>query len=234
MPSTSRYKCYFDCDNDGPLHRFPKPEYPHLEKFNSWKKVLDKALQEKGDIYIYNQIRFCDRHFEECYRSASHRLTPNAIPTLDLSTLPVGQTLEGPSGHVEADMSNLLNISQDKLAVIEPSSSTHYHSDVQNALQTAERPKGSRKRGTCQYLKRVVTSKEKEIIKLKQKVLKLKKKYKEQNNKKLSARKISTSKSFLKELNKMPATIKIFTSLQMKWKKKPRGRRFTFNEKSWH
>lgn len=39
-------------------------------------------------------------------------------------------------------MSNLLNISQDKLAVIEPSSSTHYHSDVQNALQTAERPKG--------------------------------------------------------------------------------------------
>lgn len=66
----------------GPLHRFPKPEYPHLEKFNSWKKVLDKALQEKGDIYIYNQIRFCDRHFEECYRSASHRLTPNAIPTL--------------------------------------------------------------------------------------------------------------------------------------------------------
>lgn len=84
MPSSSRLKCHFGCEIDGPLHRFPKPQYPHLTKFNSWKSVLAKDVQDKGDIYIYNQIRICDRHFEKCYHSQSHRLIANAVPTLNI------------------------------------------------------------------------------------------------------------------------------------------------------
>nr|XP_026496145.1 uncharacterized protein LOC113400711 [Vanessa tameamea] len=60
MPSNSRFKCHFGCKNDD--------------------------IQDKGDIYIYNQIRICYRHFEECYCTQSHRLTTNAVPTLNIGS----------------------------------------------------------------------------------------------------------------------------------------------------
>ncbi|XP_047543232.1 uncharacterized protein LOC125075564 [Vanessa atalanta] len=86
ISNNSLFKCHFGCKNDGPLHRFPKPQYPYLEKFNVWKSVLAEDIQDKGDIYIYNQIRICYRHFEECYCSQSHRLTANAVPTLNIGS----------------------------------------------------------------------------------------------------------------------------------------------------
>lgn len=68
----------------GPLHRFPMPVLPHLERFNRWKTTLDKNIQAKGDNYIYNQIRICNKHFEDYYCSPSQCLTANAVPTLNL------------------------------------------------------------------------------------------------------------------------------------------------------
>ncbi|KAF9806152.1 hypothetical protein SFRURICE_016351 [Spodoptera frugiperda] len=67
-----------------PLHRFPKWEYPHTERFNQWKSVLSIANQERGNNYIYNSVRICHRHFEDYYKSPSKLLTRNAIPTLNL------------------------------------------------------------------------------------------------------------------------------------------------------
>ncbi|GBP50048.1 hypothetical protein EVAR_39625_1 [Eumeta japonica] len=61
--------------NPGPFHRFPYPEYPNLDRFNLWKAVLAPAVRDKGDLYIYNNVRFCDSHFEERYRLPSKRLT---------------------------------------------------------------------------------------------------------------------------------------------------------------
>ncbi|KAJ8708160.1 hypothetical protein PYW08_010526 [Mythimna loreyi] len=85
MPKIKQLKCFFGCVLDGPLHRFPKWEYPHTEKFDQWKSVLDSATQERGNNYIYNSIRICHRHFEDYFKSPSRRLTGNAIPTLNLN-----------------------------------------------------------------------------------------------------------------------------------------------------
>ncbi|GBP04270.1 hypothetical protein EVAR_49075_1 [Eumeta japonica] len=84
MPKKQFLKCYFGCDTEGPFHRFPYPEYPNLDRFNLWKAVLAPAVQDKGDLYIYNNVRFCDSHFEERYRLPSKRLTRTGIPTLNI------------------------------------------------------------------------------------------------------------------------------------------------------
>lgn len=46
--------------------------------------MLDVATQEKGDTYIYDQIRLCNKHFLDCYQLPSRQLTRNAVPTLNL------------------------------------------------------------------------------------------------------------------------------------------------------
>ncbi|CAG5022958.1 unnamed protein product [Parnassius apollo] len=104
MPRKSAIKCYFGCATEvsGPFHQFPKPEYPNLEKFEQWKMVLNEDVKTKGDSFIFNIIRICDCHFEEFYRSASKRLTGNAVPTLNLSsTSPI---VLQPSSSVETEM----------------------------------------------------------------------------------------------------------------------------------
>ncbi|CAG5033617.1 unnamed protein product [Parnassius apollo] len=64
--------------------------------------VLNEDVKTKGDSFIFNNIRICDCHFEEFYRSASKRLTRNAVPTLNLSsTSPI---VLQPSSSVETEM----------------------------------------------------------------------------------------------------------------------------------
>ncbi|CAG4944834.1 unnamed protein product [Colias eurytheme] len=95
MPKKSRLRCFFGCKNDGPLHLFPNPKtesYEVLEKFNVWKSMLPATLQEKGDNYIFNTIRLCNNHFLEGYCLPSHRLTKNAVPTLNLEPQLVNQS----------------------------------------------------------------------------------------------------------------------------------------------
>ncbi|CAH2062202.1 unnamed protein product, partial [Iphiclides podalirius] len=84
MPRKSDLKCYFGCIIDGPLHRFPIWTYPYEEKFNAWKAVLSVKTQGNENRYIYNNVRFCYRHFEKCFQLPSKLLTRNAVPTLYL------------------------------------------------------------------------------------------------------------------------------------------------------
>ncbi|XP_045541909.1 uncharacterized protein LOC123723379 [Papilio machaon] len=84
MPKQTKLKCYFGCIVDGPLHRFPKWQYSHEERFNSWKAVLSSETQGNGNAYIYNNVRICYKHFENYYQLPSHQLTRNAVPTLNL------------------------------------------------------------------------------------------------------------------------------------------------------
>ncbi|CAH2095383.1 unnamed protein product [Euphydryas editha] len=83
IPKNPRYKCYFGCEEEGPLHHFPKPDNDS-ERFNVWKRVLERETQEKENTYIYNQLRLCNKHFENYFISPSNRLTRNAVPTLYL------------------------------------------------------------------------------------------------------------------------------------------------------
>ncbi|CAB3257873.1 unnamed protein product, partial [Arctia plantaginis] len=76
-------KCYFGCLlSKVKVHCFPPAEYPYLEKFDQWTAVLSEADKKKGDKYIRNNIRFCDHHFADFYKTATGRLTKNAVPTL--------------------------------------------------------------------------------------------------------------------------------------------------------
>lgn len=68
----------------GPLHRFSSPHYPHEDRFNLWKSVLDADVKSKGNYYIYGNVRLCGRHFEQKYKTRGNRLTPNSEPTLNL------------------------------------------------------------------------------------------------------------------------------------------------------
>ncbi|XP_046971412.1 zinc finger protein 816-like isoform X2 [Vanessa cardui] len=81
LPKNSRHTCYFGCKVAGPLHHFPVPERD-VERFETWKAVLENDAKEKGNTYIYNQLRLCNKHFENYYVLPSNRLTRNAIPTL--------------------------------------------------------------------------------------------------------------------------------------------------------
>ncbi|KAJ8704243.1 hypothetical protein PYW08_012967 [Mythimna loreyi] len=85
IPKNPRTHCYFGCEEGGPLHHFPKPER-NRERFDIWKEVLDDAIKIKGDAYIYNQLRLCNKHFENYYISPSKCLTRNAVPTLYITS----------------------------------------------------------------------------------------------------------------------------------------------------
>ncbi|KAJ8708162.1 hypothetical protein PYW08_010528 [Mythimna loreyi] len=95
MPKAKELKCYFGCVVDGPLHRYPKWDYPYSEKFEQWKYILNSETIARGNEFIYNNVRICYRHFEKGFQLPSHRLTKNAVPTLNL--FPSRQTVEQPS-----------------------------------------------------------------------------------------------------------------------------------------
>lgn len=69
------------------------------------------------------------------------------------------------------------------------------------------------------------------LNKLKNRITKLTSKCKTERKKLLVTKKLCQSKSLIKIVDTMPEYIKRFTLLQMKWKTKPRGRRFSMDEK---
>ncbi|XP_026728749.1 uncharacterized protein LOC113494556 [Trichoplusia ni] len=93
LPTNSRIHCYFGCEEGGTLHHFPKPDC-HKERFDAWKEVLHDAIKMKGDTYIYNQIRLCNKHFEKYYIGNGKILTRNAVPTLYTSLIPSGEACD--------------------------------------------------------------------------------------------------------------------------------------------
>ncbi|KAF9804098.1 hypothetical protein SFRURICE_020526, partial [Spodoptera frugiperda] len=69
------------------------------------------------------------------------------------------------------------------------------------------------------------------IIRLKNSIEKLRKKYKHQKTLMQCAKQIAMKESFLKFAEKLPETSRLFTLLQIKGLKKPKGRRFSEKEK---
>ncbi|XP_050557997.1 transposable element P transposase isoform X3 [Spodoptera frugiperda] len=212
-------KCYFGCscnDND-PLHKFPNPNSLKLEqidRFKQWKSVLKPADQEKGDDYICKKIRICGRHFNKSYRLPSHYLTQNAVPTLFL----------GHSMNAEVDIysdptpgpSNLTDVVSD---YVEPAP----------IYCTPEKRRSMSYMNTKNKIMDITTKRT--IIRLKNSIEKLRKKYKHQKTLMQCAKQIAMKESFLKFAEKLPETSRLFTLLQIKGLKKPKGRRFSEKEK---
>ncbi|CAH2071805.1 unnamed protein product, partial [Iphiclides podalirius] len=99
IPKNPRSNCYFGCgegDSD-------------MERFDVWKGVLDNDTIEKGNVYIYNQLRLCNKHFENFYKSPSNRLTRNAVPTLSIKVGTTTCTILEPSLEEFDDQSSTSN-----------------------------------------------------------------------------------------------------------------------------
>ncbi|KAF9404446.1 hypothetical protein HW555_014330, partial [Spodoptera exigua] len=103
-----------------PLHHFPNPESHNMEdvaRFSIWKSVLDVATQEKGNFYIYTNVRLCNNHFLECYQlpSQSERQSTRLI----------------------------LENEQLNSSVINPENSEQYELDVTTPIPDSEQPSTS-------------------------------------------------------------------------------------------
>ncbi|XP_022835337.1 uncharacterized protein LOC111362823 [Spodoptera litura] len=212
MSQKTYVKCYFGCsynDND-PIHKFPNPNSLKLEKierFKKWKSVLKPADQEKGDDYICKKIRICGRHFNESYRLPSHYLTQNAVPTLFLDLNPMS-TADDIYLDPTPGPSNLTDVLSD---CVEPTpiSSTQEIKRSMSYINTKKKAMD-------------ITTK-RTIIRLKNSIEKLRAKYKKQKTLMQCAQQISMKESFLKFTEKLPETSRIFTLLQIKGSKKPKG-----------
>ncbi|XP_050559419.1 uncharacterized protein LOC126912240 isoform X6 [Spodoptera frugiperda] len=232
MPNKSRLKCYFGCANDGPLHHFPNPKSTKLEdieKFSRWKAVLDKITQEKGNVYIYNHILLCNKHFLEGYQLPSRRLTKNAVPTLNLGrqTPPIiDQSMPSTSGLQLLKVQQIdQNMQPSTLTAIQVPRGHQQPSDAESvALQTSTIYKPTMSLRKQQNNIKIIN-------KLKMKLEKMALKYKNQKRQIQAAKKMSMNTAFLSAIEKLPESIKTFTKLQLKSQIKPRGRRFTNEEK---
>ncbi|XP_050556756.1 uncharacterized protein LOC126911839 [Spodoptera frugiperda] len=124
MGQKCRNRCYFGCIiGDSPLHHFPNPKSiipDQLLRYAVWKTVLDVATQEKGDTYIYDQIRLCNKHFLDCYQLPSRQLTRNAVPTLNL-------------GDSDGNTAESIPIINEEQSVPVNKHSTHYYIDIDTA-----------------------------------------------------------------------------------------------------
>lgn len=214
MPKKSYLKCFFGCEIDGPLHRFPKPQYPHTERYNAWKSVLPASVQSKGDQYIFDQIRICYRHFEQCYSLPSRLLTRNAIPSLNIPSTSSQIPMEICSELAELEVRNKI-VPQEVINVDESVPSMGYQ-----AIN-----KSGGKRNTFKKKESV------EVTKLKLKLLKLKEKCKTKTKLIRMAKNVSMQKSFLKVMESLPENVQLFYNMQLKSKVKPRGRKYSLEEK---
>ncbi|KAJ8725324.1 hypothetical protein PYW08_003507 [Mythimna loreyi] len=225
----------------GPLHRFPDPKTENLEsiqKFSEWKAVLDGPTQERGDKYIYNHIRLCNKHFLESYQLPSRRLTKNAVPTLNLNKVVRVTEQLSPSaiGTLDTDEYSTMesavpsepSTSATPVQPIDIDMNQTTQSAVTSGPSTSVTPvQPSRKRKHSYTNNR----NSKLIEKLKLRLEKLAKKYKDQRKKIQAAKNLSMNGAFLRAIDKLPEEIQIFTKLQLKSAMKPRGRRFSNQEK---
>ncbi|XP_045535436.1 uncharacterized protein LOC106716651 [Papilio machaon] len=208
MSSNQYWKCYFKCEVTDVLHRFPNHQY-NPERFNSWISVLDPNMQKRNPQYIYNNLRLCNRHFELCYHTPSKRLTRNAVPTLNIDLYNMEQEVPPLPKSIPEDMS--MEVSQN---IKDPKLSGSI---------TTSKPVVPQDKTTRQM--------QRNICNLKYRLKKLSQKYTTQTKKIKCARNLSLSQAFLKQIEKFPEPIKIFSKLQLKAKYKPRGRRYTMEEK---
>ncbi|XP_052741491.1 uncharacterized protein LOC128198747 [Bicyclus anynana] len=188
----------------------------NLEKFQQWKLVLKDDVKGKEDSYIYNSVRICDSHFEACYRSASRRLTRNAVPTLNLPVTPLAVSYP-----METEMDVEMEVpcsQQAELNKVQIQSKVNLFSS--ESAKRRLRPKVNTQRQS------------KELRAFKAQILKLKIKCKSLTERVNQARKLSQSEAFQKTVEKLPEPAAIFVNMQLKKScKKPRGRRFTMKEK---
>ncbi|XP_052737630.1 uncharacterized protein LOC112053250 isoform X1 [Bicyclus anynana] len=240
MPRISLMKCYFGCTVDGPLHRFPKWQFQHEEKFNSWKAVLSSTTQEYGNEYIYNNVRLCYRHFEKYFQLPSHRLTGNAVPTLYLTaeglqaqalgSVVATSTSTPHSSLMEPQQVVLNNPAEEQVtlttATTLPATNFDFLLNVSNKV-----PKYRGVHGASLVTSHKSRGLVKKIDSLKETITKLRKKCETQTQMIRMAGRISKSKAFLEVIEQFPEPMKIFMTMQLKHGKRPRGRKYSLKEK---
>ena len=65
------------------LHVFPNPD-KESERFNIWRNAVGGEILSLDHGTVFKLRRVCHLHFESTYHTWGKRLSPNAIPTLNL------------------------------------------------------------------------------------------------------------------------------------------------------
>ncbi|XP_047039815.1 uncharacterized protein LOC124644475 isoform X15 [Helicoverpa zea] len=84
MPSEKMCCVTFCGLKQKPLHKFPNPD-KDPDRFRTWIYNIGGDILSLTDTIIFERRRVCHLHFESKYFTRSKLLSPNAVPTLNLS-----------------------------------------------------------------------------------------------------------------------------------------------------
>ncbi|CAK1603601.1 unnamed protein product, partial [Parnassius mnemosyne] len=197
--------CQVVAEDGVPLHYFPCPE-KDAERFHNWVKIIGGAITSLDNTTIRKTHRICRQHFQKEFLYPKNRLCKLAVPSLLL-----------PSADVSAPSPP--SISQGAIL----------HCDVTKPIttRTIEYFKPS---SSVPFLRRKhFENKVKRLEQTLRQVLKTKQNFRKRY---LLAKKIRKTNAFEIVTKKMSSAAKSLFYMQVKGTgKKPRGRRFTLNEK---
>ncbi|KAM3965495.1 LOW QUALITY PROTEIN: U3 small nucleolar RNA-associated protein 15 homolog [Aphomia sociella] len=211
------------------------------------RKTTQTRLSPKQSTKSYYYTYHCPRHFEQKFRLPSKRLTPNAIPTLNIyplvPSIEIDENIQPSiSAPLQLEPAQIANLSSQASAAVMPIlQNVEVEEDVQPStsglpqIEPLVPASLSSQRSVVPVSKTrcsVGQRKRNTGIKiLEEKIDKLRQKCKTQLKKIRIAKKLAMSKSFLQTIEKFPDAIKTFVKLQLKGSQLPRGRRYTTGEK---
>lgn len=204
-----------------PLHKFPNPD-KDPDRFRTWIYNIGGDILSLQNAIIFKRRRVCHLHFESKYHTRSKLLSPNAVPTLNLSgsrkrRLPLAD-ISNPivaSSSKEADTISSPSTVED----VPPLQQVKASDEVKICKHTMNVVKGSRKPVKCEKL-------------LSAEILKLRKENDSFRRRLEKAKSLSTNSAFQIALKKFKTLAAIFTVMQFREISKSKlGRRFTKEEK---
>ncbi|CAH2083306.1 unnamed protein product [Euphydryas editha] len=230
------YRCIFGCKGTDVLHVFPKPDkFP--DRFKTWVNIVGGKPETLSDYEFYKKMRICDIHFTNDHRNRFKRLNALAIPSLHLpGTSGVQQPIDTNDRQPAASLRGTSGVQQPiDTNDSEPAASLKGTSGVQQPIDTndsepAASLKDASRKSYCSRLNTLLPFRKKikylqtEISSLRKKVLL----YKERV---ANAEKMSQNVVFQQVVKHMTKPSQLFLHMQLQAKKKPKGRRFTIEEK---
>ncbi|XP_052740676.1 transposable element P transposase isoform X2 [Bicyclus anynana] len=237
--------CAFGCVPSGiPMHRFPNAN-KCLERFKAWVKLVGGKLTTASDYEHYQKKVICDIHFTEQDRNRNKRLNALAVPSLNLresatkcdnSIIIQPATLEAPNTEQSAgsssnkliEQSSTSNASNTDIVFVSNMMQEHNYSTTSKSMRKSFE-KGSKVSASYDIIQMKPFSRK--IKHLQTEISCLRKKTKSFKARLASATKLHNDVAFQHVIKNMRTPAQLFVHMQLQGMKKPKGRRFTLEEK---
>ncbi|CAH2086827.1 unnamed protein product [Euphydryas editha] len=221
-------RCAFGCKpSDVPMHRFPNLiKFPEI--FQSWVSLVGGKLESTSDYEYYKDKRICDIHFTDKDRAGNNRICKESIPSLHIpGQLPDPKVLEQTSTSVQQTQSIQLNATEqleDACTLHDKEISKHILFEHNYCITNNPR----RFKGKASYNIVPLNAK---IRQLRSTISRLRKKGQSFQTRLRNAEMLSKTVSFQNVTRNMTKSAQLFVQMQMQTLKKPKGRRFSNEEK---